>query len=447
MRTLFLSLLLLVRSAYLDDFHQLLAEISSHYANLDSAINDRKLDLPALRKRAEEAIVNTRNDAEARSAIEAFLGAFGDGHVSIDWNPLPPSPGPGALRPLCERFGYKSILPGGIDFARLPEYHAIEDDDAKDFPGGILKLGERSVGVLRIRLFAAEIHPELCSIASKSVDCGDDCEHRLRLAVDDLATAALERRAESLRKAGAAAIVVDLTGNGGGTDWVEPAARVLTPIPLKSPRLGFISHPHWVKQLRERLADVEHDHAESAAATLREAIRFAETPCDRSGVWNDPPDATKCTFVNHDYLFAGGLVPYAKRDAPVSVFLPNQYTFHEGANRLPLIVLVDSRTGSAAELFTAMMQDNHAATIAGVTTAGAGCGHTNGGIWTTLKNSGARVSLPDCARFRADGTNEVVGVTPDVLVPWGARDSAYQRAVKALNAIRSASRAFSGSPF
>jgi hypothetical protein len=447
MRSLLLSLLLVGRGAYLADFHQLLEEMSSHYANLDSAIVDRKLDLPTLRKRTEEAIRDSRSDSQARSAIEAFLGAFGDGHVGIDWKPSPPSPGPGAPRPLCERFGYKSIPPGGIDFARLPEYRAIDDDDAKDFPGGILKLGDRSVGVLRIRLFTAEIHPELCAIAAKSIVCDDDCEHHLELAVDDLATAALERRAESLRKAGAAAIVVDLTGNGGGTNWVEPAARVLTPIPLKSPRLGFIRHPHWVKQLRERLADVEHDHVESAAATLREAIAFAETPCGRSGVWNDPPEAGKCTFVNDRLLFASGLVPYARRDAPVSVFLPNQYKFHEGANRLPLLVLVDLRTASAAELFAAMMQDNHAATIVGVPTAGSGCGHTNGGIWATLKNSGARVSLPDCARFRADGTNEVVGVTPDVLVPWGPRDSAYQRAVKALSAIRSASRASSGSPF
>ena len=431
----------------LADFHQLLEEMSSHYANLDSAIHDRKLDLPALRKRTEELLGRAKSEAEERAAIEAFLSAFGDGHVGIDWKPAPPPAAPGAPRPLCERFGYKSIDAGGIAFARLPEYHAIDDDDSKDFPGGILEVGDRKIGVIRIRLFTAEIHPELCAIAAKSIECDDDCEHRLELVVDDLATAALERRAESLRKAGVASIVVDLTGNGGGTDWVEPAARVLTPVELKSPRLGFIRHPHWVKQLRERLEDVERDHLDDAAATLREAIAFASQPCDRSGVWNDPAAAEKCTFVNRDLLFASGLLPYAKPGTPVSVFLPNRYKFHAGANRLPLIVLVDQRTASAAELFTAMMQDNRAATIVGVPTYGSGCGHTNGGIRATLKNSGARVSLPDCARFRADGTNEVVGVTPDVLVPWGPRDSAYQRAVKAVNAIRTASRASSGSPF
>lgn len=433
----------------LEDFHQLLAEMSSHYANLDSAIADRRLDLPALRKRTELAIRNATSDADARSAIEAFLNAFGDGHVGIDWTPAPPPVRPSRPRPLCERFGYKAIDPGGIAFAQLPEYHAVDDADAKDFPGGILQLSpERKIGVLRIRLFTATIHPELCALAAKSVVCDDECEHRLELAVDNLATAALERRAEALRKAGATAIVVDLTGNGGGTDWVEPAARVLTPVALQSPRLGFIRHPHWVKDLRERLADVEHDKlGPAAAATLREAIAFASEACDRSGVWNDPPAAAKCTFVNDRLLFASGLLPYAKPGTPSVLFLPGQYAYHEGANTLPLVVLVDQRTASASEYFAAMLQDNHAATIVGTPTVGAGCGHTNGGIWATLKNSGARVSLPDCARFRADGTNEVAGVTPDVLVPWGPRDSAYQRAAKALTAIRSASRASSGSPF
>jgi len=40
---------------------------------------------------------------------------------------------------------------------------------------------------------------------------------------------------------------------------VEPAARVLTSVPLRAPRLAFLRHPHWSKQLRERLADIETD--------------------------------------------------------------------------------------------------------------------------------------------------------------------------------------------
>lgn len=449
MRTaaLSLALFLLTTDAWLDDFHQILAEMSSHYANLDSAMRDRRLDLPALRTRAETAIRNAKSDDEAKAAIDAFVNAFGDGHAYVEWNARPKTPAAGSL---CERLGYKAGAPGGIDFARVDGYAAIDD---RDFPGGILRLsGERRAGVVRIRLFSATAHPELCAAAEASLakPCdGEDCEHRLEQAVDDLVTAALERRVEALRNAGATAIVVDVTGNGGGSNWVEPAARVLTPVALRSPRLGFIRHAHWTKDLNERLADVEHDLGTNpdnallrkAASTLHEAIAFAGGSCDRSGLWSDPPAPPNCAFVNGDLLFATGILPYAKPGslprgwARNVLFLPSQYTYHEGANRLPLYVLVDQRTASAAEYFAAMLQDNKAATIVGVPTFGAGCGHTNGGIPTTLKNSGARLSLPDCVRFRADGANEVAGVAPDVLVPWSAHDSAFQRAAKAKTAL------------
>ena len=101
-------------------------------------------------------------------------------------------------------------------------------------------------------------------------------------------------------------------------------------------------------------------------------------------------------------------------------------------------MLVDRYSASASEYFVAMLKDNKAATIIGETTLGAGCGHTNGGVWATLKNSGGKLSLPDCARFRADGTNEITGIIPDILVPWSPSDSAYQRAAKTKKALENA---------
>jgi hypothetical protein len=334
----------------------------------------------------------------------------------------------------------------------MPEFRAVDDADAKLFPGGMLELSsKRRAGIVRIRYFSTQSLPELCAIVQKSLaladdaECDERCAWEFERAAGDLATAALERRVQALRAAGATSIVVDLTGNGGGSDWVEPAARVLTPIPLRSPRLGFIKHPHWVKDLGDRLADVEHDLAANvtprepllkAQATFRAAIAKASETCDRSGVWLDQPKTPSCSLVVSDLLYASSALPWAKPgslpkgDATNVLFNPSQFTYHEGVNKLPLYVLVDSRTASASELFTAMMQDNKAATIIGTATRGAGCGHTNGGIFPTLKNSGLRLSLPDCARFRADGTNEIVGITPDVLAPWSAFDSRYQRAVK-----------------
>jgi hypothetical protein len=446
-------LLALSHDAWVEDFHQLLAEISSHYANLDSAIADRKIDLASLKQRTEERLRAAKTDEEAKEAITTFMDAFGDGHASVRWNSSAAAAANEADdRPLCERLGYASRPAGGLDFARAGDFEAMPDEQ---FPGGLLRLpGKRTAGVLRITLFSERMHPQLCSAAQKTLGlddrapCDDQCDTRVEREVADQLTAALERRVEALAKAGAKTLIVDLTGNGGGSNWVEPAARVLTAKPLQSPRLAFLRHPHWVKQLKERLADVEADREagrgpravlNEAAATLRRAIAEAEQPCDRSAVWtNAAPD---CQALVGGFLRTSGSLAYAKPDAFAGLqsqgvlFLPAQYRYREGVNRLPLYVLVDGGTASAAEYFAAMLQDNQAATLVGLPTRGSGCGHTNGGIEATLHNSGASVSLPDCARLRADGTNEVVGIVPDVLVPWRSWDSRYQRAVKARQAL------------
>jgi hypothetical protein len=457
MRSLIL-LLALSNQAWLADFQQILHEMSSHYANLDSAVDDRHLDLAAIRKTAESRIAAAKNDAEAKEAIDWFVRQFGDGHAWVNWNASTSNASAEEdRRPLCERLGYSRREPGGLDFSQLPGYTPVRDDDALYFPGGILRLADRKrLGILRIHLFMETAHPELCTQAiaalklSGDAKCEGDCGYRVSMAAANLLTAALERRIEALHRAGATALVVDITGNGGGSDWVEPAARVLTPVPLRAPRLAFIRHPHWSSQLRQQLADIEGDlqkspspELEKAAQTVRAAIAEAERPCDRSSLWDSKkPD---CSLVpSTPPLHSTGVLAYAKPGAfPESLvsrgtlFYASQYTYREGVNRLPLFVLTDGGTASASELFAAMLRDNDAARLVGTSTLGSGCGHTNGGIHATLKNSGAELKLPDCVRLRTDGTNEVLGIVPDVLVAWRSRDSAFQRAVKAARALDS----------
>jgi C-terminal processing protease CtpA/Prc len=115
-----------------------------------------------------------------------------------------------------------------------------------------------------------------------------------------------------------------------------------------------------------------------------------------------------------------------------------EHPYREGIWHGPLLVLVDQDTWSAAEEFAAVLQDNRAATIIGEPTGGAGCGHTDGAEPVILKNSGAGFSLPDCARLRADGSNEVRGVVPDIALPWGRHDGPRLRAMALLKALPSA---------
>jgi hypothetical protein len=440
---LFALLLTLSTEQWLQDFRFLLTEISSHYANLDSAIEDRRLDLTAIRKRAEERIRAAKDDADAQRAIDSFMNAFGDGHAHVRWD----TPSSGAVTteppaPLCRRLGYASRDFGGIDFSRLDGYRPTVDADSAIVPGGLL---DGRFGIIRIHNFSERVHPTLCESVAASLElsadatCEGDCPWRVHQSAANLLTGALERRIESLRKAGASVLVVDITRNGGGSDWVEPAARVLTPLPLKASRIAFIRHPHWVRILEQRRDDVRND--ESAVGRLSRASEEARKPCDRSGLWSDPPKKPDCSMLVVSDFFATGLRAYAKPSSLDGVaganvyFNPVEFRYREGANRLPLIVLVDGGTGSAAEYFAAMLQDNQAAQIAGLPTRGAGCGHTNGGIFVNLPNSGGRLALPDCARLRADGSNEVLGVTPGTLIPWRDHDSAYLRAAKARSAL------------
>jgi hypothetical protein len=70
--------------------------------------------------------------------------------------------------------------------------------------------------------------------------------------------------------------------------------------------------------------------------------------------------------------------------------------------------------------------------VIGERTYGAGCGYTDGGIRHVLPHTGLDVRLPDCVRARADGMNEVEGVTPDVPIAWdGAGDLERARLVAA----------------
>ena len=137
--------------AWLADFHQILDEMSSHYANLDSAIRDRRMNLPDLRRRTEAAIRNAKSDDEAKQAIDNFLRAFGDGHVGIEWQPKPSSAS--SDTPVCDSYK-KRDDPNAIDFTQLESFTPFVDADAPDFAGGILNLSRgRKVGVIRIQLF------------------------------------------------------------------------------------------------------------------------------------------------------------------------------------------------------------------------------------------------------------------------------------------------------
>jgi Peptidase family S41 len=442
------------------DFTQLLSAMSAHYANLAWAIKGRHMDLVKLREEAQAKLSHAHSDIEAQAIFEHFIAAFGDGHLSIKWSrtaaPIPQLEN--EPQDLCQRLGYSSRdNHSGIDFSLLPQFNPVAGEDAGMFPGGLLVISAHNkIGVIRIGLFAESGFPQACEqivhklSLSDTTPCEAECQNQIQQHVADYLTAALGRRANTLRKAGATSLLVDITDNGGGDNWVEATSRELSAVPLHESRYAFVKSEHWTKDLEERLKDVDADIAHHhnsqhvlahARAQLLEAIDASQHPCDRNSVWST--GILHCSQLVENLLYTDALIPYARPGSYTGLvskdvlYGPLNYVYTESRNRLPLYVIVDGNTWSAAEEFAATMQDNHAATIIGLPTGGAGCGYTNGGIPTILTNSKASVKMPDCVRIRPDGTNAVAGVTPDILVPWGRNDSPYQRANKLLTTLKS----------
>src|SRR6266849_11151701 len=305
------------RQGWLTDFRQLIGEMSSHYANLEWAVKERHMDLARLRSETEARILGARNVEEERRAFRDFAAAFGDGHLKITWpdeNQAPAASGPpdggsdgGSL---CARLGYTVRGRTGLDFSPLQGFRPLPDADQSGFPGGILRLpAGNAVGVLRISLFSEKAFPDACAAAvvelslPEGKSCEGDCADQLERTTGDVLLRRLEARIDALRRAGATSLLVDITGNGGGSDWVDPVARSLAPVALREPRMAFIRHAHWTRNLENMLADVETDLKasrgptdvlRSAGKNLREAIASSKQPCDRTALWNG--GATPCSL-------------------------------------------------------------------------------------------------------------------------------------------------------
>lgn len=224
---------------------------------------------------------------------------------------------------------------------------------------------------------------------AENAKCDEKCDDEVQVATANLLTSALVDRAKALEAAGATTLLIDITHNGGGSDWVEAASRALSSVPLHDARMAFIKHEHWTRQLQDDLKQVQTDIKNGAlspiplgeaVARLERAISESKQICDRATVWDT--GQLKCSLLVKDLRFASGVVDYAtpgslsgSLESKTVLFYPSRYVYIENAKRLLLDVLVDSDTWSAAEYFAALLQDNHAAVVVGEVTGGAGCGY------------------------------------------------------------------------
>lgn len=427
-----------------EDLEQTRKAVSTKYANLEWLVLERELDLPSLFAEARARLDSASSAADARAVFDRLARKFGDGHVRFRW-PQGQSAS-NATVANCSSLGYDVHMQGASTAAYIPGYAPLESAPASEFPAGTIRLDHHNIGVVKIGLFSPLGYPELCAAAIRDLHivpdapCDDACSHRIAVWGSDRMSHDLESKLRAIKAAGAEMLLVDIADNGGGTEWAEAVARMLTSIKLKSQQMGFVRGAHWASAFGEMEADLRSamkdalpgDRAllESLADAVAGRRKEAEIPCDSTPLWRGARPSCHWLgegFFGSGLLASGDIQRFKDKSWPEIVFKPAQYPVHEGVWAGPLVILVNGGTGSAAEQFAAILQDNHAAVVIGSPTGGAGCGHTNGGTPTTLKNSGGILELPDCARFRADGSNEVMGIQPDILVGLRSTDGPHRQ--------------------
>jgi hypothetical protein len=466
------------RDLWLEDLRSLETQLADGYASFDWAAETGRVVPSRLAAAAELSIREGRSDRDARRAIGTLLAGFGDGHLGFEHGP--PAFVAAAMRwweerqdrtltrdligaEACSRLGYGNERRSSV-LASVRGYVRVASDE-EPFPSGVLPAGDERVGVIRIPLFSEHAYLDSCAATWERFRrdmaddrCDDGCVDELSGRISNDLLALFEQRIHALERAGATALVVDITGNGGGNDIVDPMARLLTRTSLRGPAMGFVRHPHWVRQLEASRGVLRGDlaRADLAPATrarisdgverVERLLAEARRPCPAERRWRDER-AGGCSGVVRGGLYGTGLFDHVAPGELIGVasagelFSPSRYAYREGAYSGPLVVLVDRHTASASEYFAAVLRDNGAATIVGERTMGAGCGYTNGGIPVVLPHSGVRIRMPDCVRYRADGRSELEGVAPDVAVNWSEGD----RGELAVEGVKQALRGYRSS--
>jgi carboxyl-terminal processing protease len=128
------------------------------------------------------------------------------------------------------------------------------------------------------------------------------------------------------------------------------------------------------------------------------------------------------------FLSGGPVVSYVQRGSSPQVLR----VLGHGNTRIPLVVLVDGGTASAAEIVAGALQDRGRAVIVGSQTFGKGSVQAPSRL-----SDGAAIELTVGHYFTPSGRSlDGVGITPDVLVPEGTTEPVVvQRALEVLSGL------------
>jgi hypothetical protein len=357
------------RQAWLADYAGLKASMQQGYANLDWIVAHRGLDLAELDRKTIARLDAAQGKADAVSAIDDFFVAFHDPHIRPARGAAPEAAlnnarwlrqfeegatadGDGPRSQTCADLGYRArVRQGAFDPTALPGWTPIA---SPYFTAG--RTG--TLAVLRIPSFSEQDYLAACEATWRP----GRSDRETQLATRAVLQAELVRLAKAARKAGAKSLALDITGNGGGSEWSEEAAALF-----------------------------------STRTVTRPSPRRVVQACDRSAIWHGQP-------------VCGNLAQAGELDRLEG----------KGAWRGPVAVLVDKRSASAAEDFAYWLAGSGVARLVGERTFGAGCGYVDGGWAYQFTAFDAHAMMPNCSRYTREGVNQIEGLTPAVAYDWSA---------------------------
>jgi len=349
--------------------------------------------------------------------------------------------------------------PFGFPVSNHPQLHVMQDAHNAFAAGQVHLKDGRVLGWLRVPLFDHQAYPLACAEewdrrrAGQAGVCDGTCQDAFFDALGERLVRDAAARMREFDRAQVSAVVIDVTDNGGGTDWVMDVARAAAPGPLGCPRATGIRHPHWEEHLRTEARELD-------ACDVPGLTKAERAFLDAERAWNAKLLAQSADRCDLSGLFEGGKAscvlgldarPPAPCDGPIAAApVPqackalgrSERAGARGLIHVPLFLLINRNTGSAAEEFAAILKDNGAAALVGEQTVGAGCGYVDHGIPLTLARTGISVRAPDCSRYRRDGTNETEGIQPDIRLDWTRSDLGGRWASYAEKALVEADRLF-----
>lgn len=351
------------RAAWQADYARLKTGMAQGYANLDWQVDHRGLDLAMLDKQTSARLDGAYSHVQAYLAMKDFIAAFRDPHLRLAFGKAPDharavpveSSAEGRADAAAGCDGYEAEdLATSLAYPSASDWQHIDSDN---FPAGLIG----DTGFMRVAEFGEGKYRGACE---ESVKPGMD-ERALQLATRATLNRKLEATLAALKAAGAKRLVIDLTGNGGGSEWSTEMAALF-----------------------------------GSGEMTRRRPALANPKCDRSAIWRGEK---VCSVY--------GNTPQLERMIGENIW--------DG----PILLLGDQNSASATEEFIVWLRDNGRASFAGQRTMGAGCGYIEGGHAFGFKAASLHIMMPNCSRFTRDGSNEIEGISPDVEVNWAGTEA------------------------